>query len=593
MGACLSTTKVSGSNSNTTSTATSTTTSTTTSTVISNHRKESAKPSSTTTTTITTNKQQASHHEKPRHQQQRNSQQLRIKDKENTRRQNGVIPCGKRTDFGYAKDFNKRYTIGKLLGHGQFGYTYVATDKSNGDRVAVKRIEKNKMVLPIAVEDVKREVKILEALAGHENVVHFHNAFEDENYVYIVMELCEGGELLDRILAKKDSRYTEKDAAVIVRQMLKVAAECHLHGLVHRDMKPENFLFKSAKVDSHLKATDFGLSDFIKPGKKFQDIVGSAYYVAPEVLKRKSGPESDVWSIGVITYILLCGRRPFWDKTEDGIFKEVLKKKPDFRRKPWPTISNSAKDFVKKLLVKDPRARLTAAQALSHPWVREGGDASEIPVDISVLNNMRQFVKYSRLKQFALRALASTLDEEELADLRDQFDAIDVDRNGSISLDEMRQALAKDLPWKMKEPRVLEILQAIDSNTDGLVDFTEFVAATLHVHQLEEHDSEKWQQRSQAAFEKFDVDRDGYITPEELKMHTGLRGSIDPLLEEADIDKDGKISLSEFRRLLRTASISSRNVRSPTSYRNSRKMTDNHNLGAAEVQIRDIIISLS
>ncbi|XP_030466043.2 calcium-dependent protein kinase 28 isoform X2 [Syzygium oleosum] len=483
----------------------------------------------------------------------------------------GAVPCGKRTDFGYAKDFEERYALGKLLGHGQFGYTYVAVDKANGDRVAVKRIQKSKMVLPIAVEDVKREVKILRALTGHENVVQFYDAFEDDSYVYIAMEYCEGGELLDRILAKKDSRYTEKDAAVVVRQMLKVAAECHLHGLVHRDMKPENFLFKSTKEDSPLKATDFGLSDFIKPGKRFPDIVGSAYYVAPEVLKRKSGPESDVWSIGVITYILLCGRRPFWDKTEDGIFKEVLKKKPDFHRKPWPTISNSAKDFVKKLLVKDPRARLTAAQALSHRWVREGGSASDIPIDISVLNNMRQFVKYGRLKQFALRALASTLDEEELADLKDQFAAIDVDKNGSISLEEMREALAQDLPWKMKDSRVLEILQAIDSNTDGLVDFTEFVAATLHVHQMEEHDSEKWQLRSQAAFEKFDIDRDGYITPEELRL-TGLKGSLDPLLEEADIDKDGKISLSEFRRLLRTASMGSRNLPSPSGYRTSRKL---------------------
>ncbi|KAL2552665.1 Calcium-dependent protein kinase 16 [Forsythia ovata] len=564
MGVCFSTTKVSGSNSNTPSTT------------VNNHQHHrpgndctASKPASTTTTTttssVTSRKQGGSHYnhhktkESHRNQQKRNIPQI---VKNSSKRPGGIIPCGKRTDFGYDKDFDNRYTIGKLLGHGQFGYTYVAIDKSNGDRVAVKKIEKNKMVLPIAVEDVKREVKILKALAGHENVVQFHNSFEDDSYVYIVMELCEGGELLDRILSKKDSRYTEKDAAIIVRQMLKVAAECHLHGLVHRDMKPENFLFKSPKEDSPLKATDFGLSDFIRPGKKFQDIVGSAYYVAPEVLKRKSGPESDVWSIGVITYILLCGRRPFWDKTEDGIFKEVLRNKPDFRRKPWPSISNAAKDFMKKLLVKDPRARLTAAQALSHPWVREGGEASEIPLDISVLNNMRKFVKYSRLKQFALRALASTLDEEELADLRDQFDAIDVDKNGSISLEEMRQALAKDLPWKMKDSRVLEILQAIDSNTDGLVDFSEFVAATLHVHQLEEHNSEKWQQRSRAAFEKFDVDRDGFITTEELKMHTCLRGSIDPLLEEADIDKDGKISLSEFRRLLRTASLSSRNVTS-------------------------------
>ncbi|KAH0909065.1 hypothetical protein HID58_032386 [Brassica napus] len=401
-----------------------------------------------------------------------------------TKRRTGAVPCGKRTEFGYAKDFHEQYSIGKLLGHGQFGYTYVAIHKSNGDRVAVKRLDKSKMVLPVAVEDVKREVQILKALSGHENVVQFYNAFDDDDYVYIVMELCEGGELLDRILSKKDSRYSEKDAAVVVRQMLKVAGECHLHGLVHRDMKPE-----------------------------------------------------------------------------------VLRNKPDFRRKPWSTISDSAKDFIKKLLVKDPRARLTAAQALSHAWVREGGNATDIPVDISVLNNLRQFVRYSRLKQFALRALASTLDEAEISDLRDQFDAIDVDKNGVISLEEMRQALAKDLPWKLKESRVAEILEAIDSNTDGLVDFTEFVAAALHVHQLEEHDSEKWQLRSRAAFEKFDIDKDGYITPEELRMHTGLRGSIDPLLDEADIDRDGKISLHEFRRLLRTASISSPRVASTAGHR--------------------------
>ncbi|KQJ93073.1 calcium-dependent protein kinase 4 isoform X2 [Brachypodium distachyon] len=469
-------------------------------------------------------------------------------------------------EFGYERDFEGRYEVGRLLGHGQFGYTFAATDRGSGDRVAVKRIDKAKMNRPVAVEDVKREVKILKALKGHENIVHFYNAFEDDSYVYIVMELCEGGELLDRILAKKNSRYSEKDAAVVVRQMLKVAAECHLRGLVHRDMKPENFLFKSTKEDSPLKATDFGLSDFINPGKKFRDIVGSAYYVAPEVLKRRSGPESDVWSIGVITYILLCGRRPFWDKTEDGIFKEVLRNKPDFRKRPWPSISTSAKDFVKRLLVKNPRARLTAAQALSHPWVREGGDASEIPVDISVLYNMRQFVKYSRFKQFALRALASTVNEEELADLKDQFDAIDIDKSGSISIEEMRHALAKDLPWRLKGPRVLEIIQAIDSNTDGLVDFKEFVAATLHIHQMAELDSERWGLRCQAAFSKFDLDGDGYITPDELRMHTGLKGSIEPLLEEADIDKDGRISLSEFRKLLRTASMS--NLPSPTGVPN-------------------------
>lgn len=156
MGTCLSTTKVSGANSNNTATTT---------TNVHHNRKRATKPQSTTaaatattTTTTTTNqKEQGSqnhHHHANKTQNQRNSQQLKAKEKTGSRRPGGVIPCGKRTDFGYAKDFDKRYAIGKLLGHGQFGYTYVATDKVNGDRVAVKRIEKSKMVLPIAVEDV-------------------------------------------------------------------------------------------------------------------------------------------------------------------------------------------------------------------------------------------------------------------------------------------------------------------------------------------------------------------------------------------------------------------------------------------------------
>eukprot|EP00897_Mesotaenium_endlicherianum_P008770 jgi/Mesen1/7921/ME000422S07078 len=240
-----------------------------------------------------------------------------------------------------------------------------------------------------------------------------------------------------------------------------------------------------------------------RPRKFFTDVVGSAYYVAPEVLKRHSGPESDVWSVGVISYILLCGRRPFWDKTEAGIFNEVR----------------------------------SLARSLFARECSSGGDAPDIPLDISVLSNMREFVKYSRLKQLALRALAQTLDETELADLRDQFDAIDLNHDGTITLDEIR---------------------VMDSNRDGRIDFDEFVAATIHVNQLEEMDVDKWQQRSKAAFQKFDTDNDGFIDSAELKKATQLKGSIQSLMDEADADGDGRISLPEFQKLLRSASINSR-----------------------------------
>lgn len=470
------------------------------------------------------------------------------------------IPLGLRTNFGYNRGFENYYTLGKELGHGQFGVTYVTMKKSTGERFAAKTILKKSMKLPIAVDDVRREASILQKLSGHPNVVNFEDVFEDDEKVYIIMELCEGGELLDRILGRKDNRYSEQDAAQVVRQMLSVVARCHLNGVVHRDLKPENFLFKGKEEDSPLKAVDFGLSDFRKPGKHFTDVVGSAYYVAPEVLKRRSGPESDVWSIGVITYVLLSGRRPFWDKTEAGIFNEVLKKRPDFKERPWPHISASAKDFVKKLLRKDPKGRPTAAQALSHPWVREGGNASSVPLDIAVLSNMREFIKYSRVKQLALKALATTLDETEVQQLKDQFNAMDINKDGTITLDEMRHALMKDVPYYLKESKIVNILQAMDTNCDGIVDFDEFVAATLHVQQLEDPNSEKWQWRCKQAFSKFDTDNDGFIDAEELRVFAQVKGSIEGMVEvaEADEDGDGRISLPEFAKLLRCSSINSR-----------------------------------
>ncbi|RDX96956.1 Calcium-dependent protein kinase 28, partial [Mucuna pruriens] len=194
MGICFSTTKVSGSSSNNASAS-------------NRNRKCSAAPAPAAEP-VTLSKQKSSRGQRRRAAEE-SQKNPRAKEKVSARRHGGHVPCGKRTDFGYDKDFDKRFSLGKLLGHGQFGYTYVGVDKVNGDRVAVKRLEKSKMVLPIAVEDVKREVKILKELTGHENVVQFYNAFEDDSYVYIVMELCEGGELLDRILANGPSEFLQ------------------------------------------------------------------------------------------------------------------------------------------------------------------------------------------------------------------------------------------------------------------------------------------------------------------------------------------------------------------------------------------------
>eukprot|EP00250_Pteridium_aquilinum_P009883 c19000_g1_i1 orf=262-1809(+) len=451
-----------------------------------------------------------------------------------------------RTRFGFRTGFKSTYKLEQQLGHGTFGRTYVATHLATGTKAAVKAIQKSKM---LSVVNVKREVKIMKSLSGHKNVVKFYDAFEDKNFVYIVMELCRGGELLNRIISKKGSQYTERDAARLVRQMLKVVASCHLCGIVHRDLKPENFLFKSDDDDSELKAIDFGLSDYITPGRVFKDVVGSAYYLAPEVLRRRSGAESDVWSVGVIAYFLLCGRRPFWGRTVIGLYKKVLEEDPDFSEKPWPSVSLSAKDLVKKLLVKNPHARFTAAQALSHPWIREG-EAPDIPLDISVLSNIREFVRCSRLRKIALRAVTSILSPDEIVNLEDQFNAMDTDKDGTLSLSEIHEALAKDKTWHLQETKVLEILSAMDMNGDGQVDFNEFAAAAVRVHQLEGLDPATWHKQCVAAFEKLDADKNGYITPDELKLFSSMNSSFGSLIDEADIDKDGRLNLREFQLLL-------------------------------------------
>jgi len=203
-----------------------------------------------------------------------------------------------------------KYVLDRELGRGEFGVTYLCMDRDTKELLACKSISKRKLRTAVDVEDVRREVAIMRHLPKSPSIVSLREACEDEGAVHLVMELCEGGELFDRIVAR--GHYTERAAANVTRTIVEVVQLCHRHGVIHRDLKPENFLFANKKENSPLKAIDFGLSIFFKPGEKFSEIVGSPYYMSPEVLKRNYGPEIDIWSAGVILYILLCGVPPFW-----------------------------------------------------------------------------------------------------------------------------------------------------------------------------------------------------------------------------------------------------------------------------------------
>ncbi|KAL5557076.1 hypothetical protein UlMin_039312 [Ulmus minor] len=460
--------------------------------------------------------------------------------------------------FGFSKHFGNKYELGEEVGRGHFGYTCSAKFKKGerkGQQVAVKVIPKAKMTTAIAIEDVRREVKILRALTGHSNLVQFYDAYEDHDSVYIVMELCEGGELLDRILSR-GGKYSEDDARAVMVQILNVVAFCHLQGVVHRDLKPENFLFSSKDENSQLKAIDFGLSDFVKPDEKLNDIVGSAYYVAPEVLHRSYSSEADVWSIGVIAYILLCGSRPFWARTESGIFRTVLKADPSFDEQPWPSLSIEAKDFVKRLLIKDPRKRMTAAQALCHPWLKSYNDV-KVPLDILIFKLMRFYMRSSSLRKAALRALSKTLAMDEVNYMKEQFALLEPNKNGAISLENIKVALMKNATDAMKDSHVPDYLASLNALQYRRMDFEEFCAATVSVHQLEALD--QWEQHARCAYELFEKDGNRAIMIDELASELGLGPSVPvhAVLHDWIRHTDGKLSFLGFVKLLHGVSLRS------------------------------------
>lgn len=456
--------------------------------------------------------------------------------------------------FGYSKNFGAKYELGQEVGRGHFGRTCsakVCQGELKGQSVAVKIISKEKMTTAIAIEDVRREVKILKALSGHHNLVIFRDVCEDDNYVYIIMEFCKGGELLDRILSS-GGRFSEEDAKGIVVQILSVVAFCHLQGVVHRDLKPENFLFTTKDENSPLKAIDFGLSDFIRPDERLNDIVGSAYYVAPEVLRQSYSMEADVWSIGVITYILLCGSRPFWARSESGIFRAVLSAEPNFDDAPWPSISPEAKDFVKRLLNKDLRKRMSAAQALSHPWLC---GKHVIPLDILVYKQVKAYLRCLPFKRAALKALVKSLSEGELVYLRAQFKLLQPDNDARISLENFKSALMRNSTEAMKESKVPDILNSMNLLAFKKINFEEFCAAATNVYQLEALDH--WEEVARSAFAFFEQQGNRVISVEELAQELNLGPNAYVALHDWIRHTDGKLSFFGFTKFLHGVTLRS------------------------------------
>jgi len=276
-----------------------------------------------------------------------------------------------------ADELTKKYEVGAELGRGAFSVVKVGINKKTKEKVAIKIIDRNDVGKDYE-KNLRMEMDILRRV-DHPNIIALHEMVEAGNKLYFVMELVTGGELFDRIVEK--GSYSEEDAKILVRKIVSAIDYLHKQNIAHRDLKPENLLVKSVEDDTEVKIADFGLSKIIDKDKMMQTACGTPGYVAPEVLNAEGyDKEVDMWSVGVITYILLCGFPPFYSESVPEVFEQIMKAEYDYPEEYWDEISAEAKDFIDHLLVVDVSKRLTAEQALNHPWLRQSTKKKSTPL---------------------------------------------------------------------------------------------------------------------------------------------------------------------------------------------------------------------
>ncbi|WRX16909.1 Protein kinase domain - like 10 [Theobroma cacao] len=263
-----------------------------------------------------------------------------------------------------------------------------------------------------------------------------------------------------------------------------------------------------------------------------------------------------MWSIGVITYILLCGSRPFWARTESGIFRSVIRADPNFNDSPWPSVSPEAKDFVKRLLNKDHRKRMTAAQALTHPWLRDENHA--VPLDILIYKLVKSYIRATPFKRAAQKALSKALPEDALVYLRAQFRLLEP-RDGCVSLSNFKAALMRNITDAMQESRVLDIINVMEPLYYKKMDFEEFSAAAISTYQLEA--LEEWEGIASEAFEYFEQEGNKVISVEELALELNLGPSTHSLLNDWIRTSDGKLSFHGYMKFLHGVTVRASNTR--------------------------------
>lgn len=443
----------------------------------------------------------------------------------------GSLPISSRYSSSRTLEMDYRLES-KVVGSGMSGPVRLASGRVDGRKYAVKSFKKTGMSA-IKREELKSETEIYLSL-DHPHVARLEMVYETESDLHLVMEYMAGGELYDRLAEKR--QYTEEATAEATHQMLLAVAYLHAHKIAHRDLKLENFLYVDPS-SSDLKIIDFGFAKFANEG--MTQACGSIHYVAPEVLAHCYNEKADIWSIGVIVYMLLTGNPPFHG-TDDEVLRKIKSGNVRWSSR-YHKLSPLAKDFVTSLLELDPGKRFSAQDALDHPWIKERHRASEVVLHAGIVDNLRKFAHASQFRRNVLSMMAWSMSAEDRIKLRQLFLSIDHGKVGTIRVNDFKNAFCKQFNIDVVEAE--ELFKRVDTDNNQEIEYTEFLAAALVGHAQVHGDVLR------KTFASFDRNSDGSISCDELKCVLGDTFSdqdIEDLLEEADTSGDGKLDFDEF-----------------------------------------------
>ena len=273
-------------------------------------------------------------------------------------------------------------------------------------------------------------------LIDHPNLIKYYEAYEDERYLHIVMELCTGGDLLERLITY--GSIDEGQVCVLMRKLMLAVSYLHQMRVCHRDLKPENFLFVGKELMSEVKVIDFGMS--IKPldVREMTSFVGTPYYLAPEVITGGYGLECDIWSLGVVMFLLLSGEQPFEGPNIKEIMRKITSGELKFSPSAWAAVSPLAKDLVSRILTVDPQKRITLKDALNHSWF-QATSAPSLP--IAVLTSIKRYKVPKKLQKEVMKMMIKFLSAGDIEDLKQSFMEIDREHSGLISITDMETAM--------------------------------------------------------------------------------------------------------------------------------------------------------